>query len=243
MIRLQPFLVGFTLSILSLGFSALTWANSHEFDARYKVKAMGISVGNLKQSMRCQQQTCTLTNKAQPPRWAYFFINESSVETIKLKYLPTELKWLQYHKDLERRYSDRTVHKKTDMHLNLESNEIVSVQKNLSWPSTPYAYDMISLVHALRFYAQKGGELPPFILQDEREQTQVTFDVENKSTTTHLNYKSNVAARFFDWNTDKHRVKVWLIEELDLFPGRIDFYDIENDRRLLLILSEPPKTR
>ena len=220
---------------------ALSSAQSEDFQAEFKAKLMGISVGTVKQSMHCENQLCTLTNKAIPPRWAHFFINESSVETIQLRYHPERIEWLHYHKDLERRYSDRTKHIDVDMRADLENNKIISVQEEMSWPYNPNAYDMISLVYALRFYAQKGGDIPSLILQEEREQNPIHFRVKNKKTKAHTGFKSDMAARYFEWDTERHRIKIWLMEELDLFPGRIDFYNKEHDRRVLLVLNRPPK--
>ena len=152
-----------------------------------------------------------------------------------------QLTWMSYHKDLTRRYSDRTVNIITDLIYNPAQQRIEYPQKNREWPAHLYTYDMVSIVYALQFYAQQNIALPALILQDEEQQQPVKFSVINRPTKTHLNYKSNVSARFYQWNTSDHEVKIWLIEELDLFPGRIEFHHKKANRRVTLSLASPPK--
>lgn len=230
-----------TLVCLPIGVShAQNWTLS-SFEAEFAVRLMGFNVGKVTHSMQCANQQCQLVSVANPPNWAKRFINESSIETIQLQQDPQQLNWISYHKDLTRRYSDRTVNIITDLIHNVESQHIEYPQKERQWPSQPYVYDMLSIVYALQFYSQQNIALPALILQDEEKQQPVNFSVFNRRTDTHLQYKSHVSARFYHWNTEDHEVKIWLIEELDLFPGRIEFHHKKVDRRVTLSLAAPPK--
>lgn len=208
------------------------------FKADFSVHVLGFNIGTINHEMRCEHQNCTLTNDASPPSWAQRFINESSFETIRLQVKGANLEWLSYHKALTRRYSNET--KLIDTHLTLEGDRIVYPEKQREWPSAPYVFDMISLGYALQFYALQHEQMPPFVLQDDRQQQALTFTTQNKPSRTHLNYKSNVNARLYEWNTDDFDVKIWLIDELNHFPGRIEIFNKREDRRIRLSLEQPP---
>lgn len=229
-----------TLLCFPFGLHAQSWA-LNSFEAEFAVRLMGFNVGKANHHMQCTNLDCELISIANPPNWAKRFINESSTETIKLVNNEQQLTWMSYHKDLTRRYSDRTVNIITDLIYNPAQQRIEYPQKNREWPAHLYAYDMVSIVYALQFYAQQNIALPALILQDEEQQQPVKFSVINRPTKTHLNYKSNVSARFYQWNTSDHEVKIWLIEELDLFPGRIEFHHKKANRRVTLSLASPPK--
>lgn len=233
-----------TLSILCLITLFLTGqalANpSQNFNAEFAVRLMGFNIGTVEQKMRCQTDTCTLTSEAEPPWWARRFINESTFETTKILTENNQFRWLSYHKDLTRRLEDQTLQIKTDLIADLEKDLIHSPQKELSWPGSPYAYDIMSIAYALQFYSLNGNPIPPLVLQEEKQQTQVEFNVANQSTKTHLNYKSNVKARYYEWTTDTQEIKVWLIEDLNFFPGRIEVNNTQAKRRVILALDKPP---
>ncbi len=209
------------------------------FDADFAVYVLGFNIGTIKQQMRCEHNNCTLTNDASPPDWAKRFINESSFETIRLQVEAQSLTWLSYHKALTRRYDDET--KQINTHLLAEDNRVYYPEKDLAWPKPAYVFDMISLAYALQFYAQLSSDLPAFVLQDEQRQQALNFTTQAKHTQTHLNYKSDMNARLYEWNTDDFDVKVWLIEELNLFPGRIEVLNKREDRRIRLSLEQPPR--
>lgn len=237
----------FKASILSFSLMLLLitspFANALQgFDAEFGVRLMGVKIGNVDHKMQCHQNACTLTSEAIPPRWARRFINESSVETVQLRVNEQQLEWQSYNKKLERRYSDRVVQIETDFIYDAQTNRIHYPQKDRTWEAKPNTFDLISIAYALQFYAQKNpNRLPELTLQEEDQQQTIQFRVENKKTRVHLDYKSNLDARFYEWETEEHHIKIWLIEELNLFPGRIDVYNKRVDRRLRLVLNQAPK--
>lgn len=235
-IALSTWLISFCLITMPIN----SIAQAIDFEAKFNTRLMGIHVGTVSQNMSCIDGLCTLKNQAIPPGWAKLFINESSIETIKLHYHQDHLEWLHYHKELERRYSDRTKHITVDIKADREKDQIISVQEKLTWPYHPHAYDMISIVHALRFYVQQNQTIPALVLQEEREQNPVDFKVQNQKTTTHTGFKSDLSARYFEWDTQRQHIKIWLLEDYDMFPGRIDFYNKQHDRRVVLVLEQPP---
>lgn len=214
---------------------------SQNFNAEFAVRLMGFNVGIVQQKMRCQMDTCTLTSEAEPPWWARRFINESTFETSKISTKNNQFRWLSYHKDLSRRHDDRTQKIEVDLIANLENNRIAFQQKDLDWPGSPYAYDIMSIAYALQFYALNGEPTPPLVLQEEKQQSLVKFDTANQKTKIHLNYKSDMKARYYEWTTDTQEIKVWLIEDLNFFPGRIEVNNIEAKRRVVLTLDKPPQ--
>lgn len=213
---------------------------SQNFNAEFAVRLMGFNVGTVQQKMHCEANICTLTSEAEPPWWAKRFINESTYETTKILTENNQFRWLSYHKELTRHHDDRTQHIKTDLIADLEKDLIQSPQKELSWPGSPYAYDIMSIAYALQFYTLNGEPTPPLVLQEEKQQTQVEFNVANQTTKTHLNYKSNVKARYYEWTTDTQEIKVWLIKDLNFFPGRIEVNNTQAKRRVILALDKPP---
>lgn len=233
---LKIFAISFTLML----YYPQTFAQS--FEAEFAVRVMGFNIGTVYQNMKCEDENCVLTSEANPPRWARRFINESTLETIHLTINDQAFQWHRYHKDLERRYSDRTVNIEVDLIAQPEQDKIIFPQREREWPYSPYAYDLISLAYALQYYA-KTDSLPDFILQEEKQQTAVEFSRKNHATRTHLNYQSNADARLFEWTTPTLEVKVWLIESLDLFPGKIEVFNKEHNRRILLTLDRQPKLR
>lgn len=231
------------ISLIVISLSLLSPAQakpSQNFNAEFAVRLMGFNVGLVQQKMRCQADTCTLTSEAEPPWWAKRFINESTYEISKIQTANNQFRWLSYHKDLTRRHDDRTQKIEVDLVANLEDNLIVSPQKDLSWPDSPYAYDIMSIAYALQFYTLNGEPTPPLVLQEEKQQSLVKFDVANQATKSHLNYKSDMKARYYEWTTDTQEIKVWLIEDLNFFPGRIEINNFEPKRRVVLVLDKPP---
>ncbi|MBE0493608.1 MAG: DUF3108 domain-containing protein [Thiomicrospira sp.] len=229
------------LTLISLVFSSQALAHpSQNFDAEFAVRLMGFNVGTVEQKMRCQADTCTLTSEAEPPRWARRFINESTFETSQILTENNQFRWLSYHKDLTRRHSKQTIQIETDLIADLENDRIHFPQKDRSWPASPYAYDTMTIAYALQFYALNGDPTPPLVLQEEKQQTHVKFNVANQATRTHLNYKSNLKARYYEWTTDTQEIKVWLIDELNFFPGRIEVNNTQVKRRVVLSLDAPP---
>ncbi|WP_029934281.1 DUF3108 domain-containing protein [Thiomicrospira pelophila] len=229
------------LAFVGLIITSQAQANpSQNFDAEFAVRLMGFNVGTVQQKMRCQTDTCTLTSEAEPPWWAKRFINESTYETTKILTKNNQFLWLSYHKDLTQRHDDYTKHIKVDLIANLENNIITFPQKDRSWPGSPYAYDIMSIAYALQFYTLNGNAIPPLVLQEEKQQTLVKFNVANQATKAHLNYKSNLKARYYEWTTDTQEIKIWLIEDLNFFPGRIEVNNTKHKRRVVLALDKPP---
>lgn len=239
MLNLTPMLKG--LLILGLSLTSSVQANpTQSFDAEFAVRLMGFNVGTVQQKMRCQSDTCTLTSQAEPPRWARRFINESTHETSQILTQNNQFRWLSYHKDLTRREAKETKRIQTDLIADLDNERIHFPQKDREWPGDPYVYDIMSIAYALQFYALKGQPTPPLVLQEEKQQTRLKFKLANQPTQTHLNYKSNVKARYYEWTTDTQEIKVWLIEALNFFPGRIEVNNHEVKRRVVLSLDAPP---
>lgn len=223
-----------------------TQAQAIEFEAEYNIKAKGINIGTAKQTLKCEEQNCTLTSLAKAPKWA-FFINESSKETINLTLENNELIWQKYHKELTVKKSGKTNYHHYEFYRDSQNKKIISIQKNMEWDEQKYAFDMISIAHALSFYAKQTSQnkapLPSFYLQEDNKQYPLEFTQIHKKTTTNLIYKSDLSAYYYEWNSPEKQVKVWLVEELNMFPAHLELYDKKENNRLILQLKSHPKVK
>lgn len=242
----------FVFATLAL-FSWQAFAQLQSFSAEYNTKAAGVSVGVVKHQMQCQKSACELTNIAQPSKLVSWLVNESSVETIRLNLAENDLQWLSHKIKIERKKSGKTSKTERNFYLDLAENKIISPEKSMEFAAQPYGYDMISIMYAIQFYLQKSqqnglsGELPELYLQEDDKQTLLKFKQQNQKTRVNLAYKSEVAARFFEWEginpAGNISAKVWLIDELNFFPGKIEIYNHKDKLKLTLNLRNQPKFR
>jgi hypothetical protein len=240
-----------TVFILLAGLLVTSFAQANSsltpypnIDAIYNVKFMNISVGKTKQQIRCHQpehtdandfqQACQLTNQSEPSRLARALIRETSHEKIEFTITKQDLIWQSFYQQTTRKERIK------EIYVLREQNEIVYPAKSLSWPSHPNVYDSFSMVYALQFYALQNKQ-PKFILQEDDQQQQVEFYITHRATTIDLDFKQNQDAFLYAWRTEEFEAKVWLIEQLNLFPGRIEVYNKKKNRRVTLTLDQAPK--
>ena len=239
----QPvLLIGIIMLILNDSIQAVVAQTplKPDFNAEFTVRVMGINVGTASQSLSCEAQRCLLKTSAIPDRWARRLANEQTHERIELSLDDSsQLRWLSYQKTLQR-YRGNTTPQITRFFWDSEANEIVNPDRNLSWPASEQTFDMISIIYALRQSLRAGQPNPPLLLQEDKRQTPVNFVSANQTTQVHTQFRSNLAARYYEWASKEVQVKIWLLDDFVFFPGRIELTQHDNGRSVILSLKSPP---
>ncbi|KUJ72172.1 DUF3108 domain-containing protein [Thiomicrospira sp. WB1] len=231
------------LLLLTPASHAQPWPN---FSATFDVKVMGFTVGQAHHAFYCVQNDCHLTSTAAPSSWAKAFINEETVDKIDLTYHPpSELTWQRSVQQLTRFYDDRVHRRQTEIVRQTATSEIVSPDKNKSFPSHPHAYDQISLAYALGFYARRHQQadhpLPEFALQRDKAQTPIHINQAFQPRTLDLPFSDDVTTLYFSLLSDKIRIELWLMPQKAYFPAKVRVEKAEQGRTIELMLNKPPK--
>ncbi|AHF01473.1 hypothetical protein THIAE_06630 [Thiomicrospira aerophila AL3] len=235
-------LIGMIMLILTGSIQAVVAQSTlkPDFNAEFTVRVMGINVGTASQSLSCEAQSCLLETSAIPDRWARRLANEQTHERIELGLDDNnQLRWLSYQKTLQR-YRGNTTPQITRFFWDSEANEIVNPDRNLSWPASEQAFDMIAIIYALRQSLRAGQHNPPLLLQEDKRQTPVSFVSANQTTQVHTQFRSNLAARYYEWASEEVQVKIWLLDDFAFFPGRIELTQHDSGRSVILSLKSPP---
>lgn len=241
-------MVKIRLIVLAFVISFLSWhSNSfalQSFQAEFNTKALGINLGTVKHQMQCTNQTCKLTNIAIPGKLINWLVKESSIETIKLDLQPDYLKWLSHRIDIQRQKLKKTEKIQRNFYLDSSSNKVISPEKSMDFNAQKYGYDMVSIMYAMQFYMQKQQRIPDLYLQEDNQQTAINFTTKYRQTKVNLGYQSQLNADYFEWKTqlEKGKVlaKVWLIKDLNYFPGKIEIYQQADNQKLTLTLKSKP---
>lgn len=241
MVHIMRLALTVTSLSLAMSFSSPTFStDSPKFTANFAVHVMGLDIGTSSQSLSCQAAQCTLTNRAVPSAWARHLVNEETHEVIKLTLDENhQFRWLEYHKTLQK-YRNTPDPKITHYFWDQETDVISYPARARTWPAQPHAFDMISIVYALRQQLRAGNPRPELLLQDNKTQTPVKFAKANDSTQIHTRFRSNLAARYYEWASPEATVKVWFLEDYDLFPGKIELTHQQSNRRVSLNLISAP---
>lgn len=214
------------------------------FEAEYNTKVAGIKLGVVKHQMKCHSGLCELTNIAQPAKAIRWLVTESSVETIKLAPQKDYLKWLSHQINIERKKYNKTEQIQRNFYLDSQINKVISPEKNVEFKAQKYGYDMISIMYAMQFYMQNKQQIPNLYLQEDNKQTPVNFKIKYRKTKVNLGYQNKVDATYFEWETNNEAgyisAKVWLIDNLNYFPGKIEIYNQDDNRKLILNLRNKP---
>ncbi len=251
----MPVLVHFKPSILLMSLSVLMLCSlvqvavaqttiqttlKPDFNAEFTVRVMGINVGTASQSLICDTQNCLLETSAIPDRWARRLANEETHEQITLRLdANSQLRWLSYQKTLQR-YRGNTTPQITQFFWDQDQDLIVNPDRELTWPASEQAFDMIAIIYALRQSLRAGQANPPLLLQEDKRQTPVNFISANQTTQVHTQFRSHLTARFYEWASEDVQVKIWLLEDFEFFPGRIELTQHDSGRSVILSLKSAP---
>lgn len=236
-----------TLGMLS-SFVATAGQVLPDFKAEFSVRFLGFEIGTAYQSFHCQKTQCTLTSKAKPEGLIARFVNESTVETIKIQQTPSHFRWLSYHKTLTRHKSGKTIIKKTD--LVREENHIIYLQSDpdlpQQWPASDNVYDTISLAYAITYRLSNHQPIVPLLLQDDKGQYPLKL-LANKMDSIELPWLDDeVNARYIKLDSTQATIRLWILENHVLpkrfkaFPAAIEVYNKQTHKTVELNLQSPP---
>ena len=227
---------------LSLPLSSFAQPLS-EFQANFKVQALSMNLGISKHSLKCNGTDCTLTASSKPEGLAKLFLNERSQETIHIQQTDNQFNWLSYTKKYGEDLSNKETLKIETLFINPENpTQIVNPNRQKSWPTQPEVYDSISITYAVQFNVLNDKPLNQLFLQEnKRQESLVLINAFQPDPLTLNNGKTFANSQRFDFETQKAKVKIWLLPTYDYFPGRVDVYNIKKDKTLTLVLQEPPK--
>lgn len=214
-----------------------------DFNATFKIQALGMNLGTSKHTFKCNETGCTLTAYSKPEGLAKLLLNERSQETIQIEQLNNQFKWLSYTKKYGKDLSNKDEFKVESYLVNLNTpTEIINPNRQKSWPAQLEIFDSISLAYAVQFNALNEKPLNQLFLQEsKRQQPLVLKSAFTPDALTLNNGKIFANAQRFDFETQKAKVKIWLLPTYDYFPGRVDVYNIKKEKTLTLVLQEPPK--
>ncbi len=231
------------LALLTAGISpAVSAANSLSpvFDAEFSIRVMGFNVGTATQKLTCQASNCTLETRAVPDRWARRLANEETHEKIQLRlHDQGQLQWLSYQKTMQR-YRGNTTPQTTQFLWDEAQDLITNPDRDLTWPASIDAFDMISIIYALRQQLRAGIVNTNLLLQEDRRQTRIHFIQANQQKSVHTQFRSNLNARYYEWASEDVQVKLWLLDDYAFFPGRIELTHHDSGRNVILSLRSAP---
>ncbi len=215
-----------------------------EFDATFEVHAFDIVLGNSKQSLNCQGEKCTLSATAKPSGLASLFISEKTHEEIKLTQNGPNLTWHSYVKQAGDDLKDKKKLKTVSLIRASDSSNIFYPEKDKQWPNQTKIFDIVSIAYALQHHQLNKLAIEGFYLQDTYGQEKLSIRSNQPVKELELaDFKTQVKAVPFEFNTSKANVKIWLLPEHHYFPGRVDVYNIEKEKTITLLLKKLPNIR
>ncbi|MDG4812508.1 DUF3108 domain-containing protein [Hydrogenovibrio sp. 3SP14C1] len=229
-----------TFLLISLWSSIVSAEQLPNFSASFDIRVLGFHIGQAQQEMTCEGKQCLLTSKAEPPGWARKFINESTVEKIRLRQTDNQLKWLQYKKFLTRHYDDKTINKTYTLVRKEKLDKVEYIEKSQFWPNQKHLYDVISMAYGIQFQVLNKKPLDNLYLQDDKVQQKINFTVNNKDDEIDLPFQDDAQTKLFAFHNGKIDAQLWLMPKLNYFPVRIIILNKEEDRKIELELNHKP---
>ncbi len=234
-----------TLGMLS-SFVAAADQTLPDFKAEFSVQFLGFSLGTAYQSFHCQQTQCILTSQAKPEGLVARFVNEATVETIKVQ--QNHFRWLSYHKTLTRHKSGKIIIKNMD--LVREDNRVIYLQSGPNhpkqWPASDNVYDTISLAYAIAYRLSNHQPIMPLLLQDEKGQYPLKLLANEKDRIELPWLDDEVNARYLKLDSTQATIRLWIVENgvlpkpFQAFPATIEVYNKQTHKTVELNLQSPP---
>ncbi|MBD3755083.1 MAG: DUF3108 domain-containing protein [Gammaproteobacteria bacterium] len=231
--------LGLLLALACFGADAAA-RNLPEFNASFAVHAFNIQLGTSEQQLTCENSDCTLVATAKPSSFASLFVKEYTEERVALQQHNASLVWQGYQKITHRKNgNDKTV---TFELSDSQPAEVLYPEKQRSWPLQDKLYDMASIAYALQFARLNKEPLNNFYLQDTHGQEAIAPTLVNEvKEVTLADFETSYPAEAYSFATSKAKVKVWLLPEYSFFPAKIEVYNTEADKTIILVLEELPE--
>ncbi len=212
------------------------------FNAVFDVHVFGFNIGDTVHKMQCKDDICNLSSQAIPSRWARGLVNEEVKETIKLDQSNNDLRLLEYKRVLTRNRDGQTTQRTFTVQRDLKNNLFHVAEKQKTFDAPPHAFDMISISYAIQYLVLNNMPLNSLFLQDRKSQEKVVFSEEFIKDEINLRFAEYIATKRFSFSNDKVIATLWLIPELNYFPGQIRVYNKEKQRAVTLKLQSKPQT-
>ncbi|WP_321323961.1 DUF3108 domain-containing protein [Thiomicrorhabdus sp.] len=234
-------LVGFIMLFLSLFISLPAYSvELPNFKAVFDVEAIGITLGQAKQSFICQQQKCTLKSDAKPSGLAAAFFKDSSHETVQLLQNDNQLNWLSYHKLGISYKGDKAKEKHLNLTYNAKTDMVDYPQKKREWPMRENLFDSVSIAYAIQHAILNKQPIDNFTLQDSNFQDKLIHKATDKHNFVDLDFADDsLDAVKYSFTSNHVNIELWLLPKYNYFPGKIRIVNKE-EKTITLSLAEPP---
>ena len=228
--------------LLSSFWSPFSFAQKlPEFKASFSVEALGMTLGEAKQSFSCMAEKCTLTSDAKPSGLAALFSSDSSHESVELINTDKELIWQQYTKIGTRVKDGKSKQKTTTLIRDTQSDQISYAQKNRSWPNQAKVYDALSLAYAIQYAVLNEQSLQDFYLQDTSFQDKLLLKQKPTIDSIELSRTNkSFSALKYEFSSEHTQIELWLLPNYSYFPGKIRVVN-HHQKTITLTLAELPK--
>lgn len=237
----QRHFVSTLFSVALLSFSMASHAvELPNFSSVYDVEAMGLTLGQAKQSFTCQKTNCILKSDAKPSGFAAAFFKDSSHETIQLIQTTNQLTWQSYHKLGISYKNNQPKEKHLNLSRNLEKNSVVYREKNRQWPLKANLFDSVSIVYAIQHAVINQQSIESFTLQDSNFQDELLLQSTDMNDSIYVEFEEDeLNATKYIFSSEHVEIELWLLPKYNFFPGKIRIINKE-EKTITLTLSEPP---
>ncbi|BBP46222.1 hypothetical protein THMIRHAS_15950 [Thiosulfatimonas sediminis] len=171
---------------------------------------------------------------------ARWFVKDSAKETIQLHQSQTEFSWHGYQKQVIRPSGSQKKDKFTTYQV--ANQELLYLEKNLKFTWSPGLFDSTSIVYAIQWYAKQHRDLNQAKLQLHvgKKQYPLHFSEQYQAAMVQLGYGRSAAEKF-RFGNQRYEIDLWLLPQVEYFPGKVRIYDREEKQTLLLTLQKLPK--
>ena len=214
------------------------------FNAKFKVEALGMTLGLAKQSMRCKDNTCVLKSDAKPSGFAAMLSSDHSSESVTLIQKDHQLNWLSYEKLGFTKKHGQDYIKKESMLLQPETEQVQAFKNEKlrqTWPAKSNTFDSLSLAYAIQHAQLNKLNLDSFVLVDSKFQDALTITKDTKFVKIALaETGDSVEAEKYNIESEHTKIDLWLLPKYNHFPGKIRIVN-QDDQTITFTLAEPPK--
>jgi len=223
-----------------LFLSTVQAASLPDFRADYDVHALGMTLGTSAQHFRCQTDgRCTLTARTAPQGLARLFTNEHFFEQSHLLQQDNTLVWQRYHKE---KYDGKRLIKTVTL-VRQADGSVVYEEKQRTYPAHPHLFDILSLPLYLGWLHLNAHALPEDLyLQDNNWQDRIRWLEQQVADTVVLaETDREVSALRYTGDLPHARVTLWLLPDFHYLPGRVEVYNKEKQKTIVLQLRKEPR--
>lgn len=224
-------------------FPKLVYAQSlPDFQASFVIQVASFNLGIGTHEMHCLDNQCTLKSAAKPSGFITNFFKDEMYETSQFRQTENGLR-LHYYQKAEVKYKgERSETKLTT--LEVKDSEILSLEKNLRFAATGEEFDPMTLAYAIQWLKvnqRPAADFQKLKLQTNKQQSPLEFTSFAQIQRLRLDFaNAPMQAEFYAIDTPRSAIQLWLVEELNWFPAKIEIFNKERNRTIILTLSKTP---